>query len=161
MDNIGIFEGGQIMIEIEKLKKHEIFSDLTDAELEVIGEMAKKVTYGPNKRIFEEKSLAANLYLVLDGKVEIRMSGDKSGKQIPVSAIEPDEIFGWSAVTEPFTFTAAAWTLEPSELLVLNGKVLLDLFKKNNHIGYKIMMKIASVISSRLKHLSQKLADSQ
>ena len=75
--------------------------------------------------------------------------------------IEPDEIFGWSAVTEPFTFTAAAWTLEPSELLVLNGKVLLDLFKKNNHIGYKIMMKIASVISSRLKHLSQKLADSQ
>lgn len=149
------------MIAIEELKKHEIFSDLTDAELEVISEIAKKVNYEANKRIFEEKSLAANLYLVLKGKVEIRMSRDGGGKQITVAAINPHEIFGWSAVTEPFTFTAAAWTVEQTELLVFSGKLLLDLFKKNNHIGYKIMMKIAKVISSRLKQLSQKLANSQ
>jgi len=57
--------------------------------------------------------------------------------RLAIDTVGPGEIFGWSAVTEPFTFTAAAWTIEETELLVFKGDVLRDLFKKNNHIGYK------------------------
>jgi CRP-like cAMP-binding protein len=147
------------MVPIQELKEYDIFRGLTDAELENIGEIAKPIEYEADKRIFEENSVAKNLYLVLEGKVEIRMSREKGGKQLPIETVESGEIFGWSAVTEPYTFTAAAWTLEKSKFLVLDGEVVRDLFKKNNHIGFKIMTKIASVISSRLRHMNQKFVN--
>ena len=147
------------MVKIQDLKKCEIFDGLTEAELENIREIAKETEYDAGKRIFEEKSIAKNIYLVLEGNVEIRMSRDEGGEQLPIETVEPGEIFGWSAVTEPYTFTAAAWTLERSKFLVFDGEVLRNLFKKNNHIGYKIMRRIASVISSRLRHLNQKLVN--
>lgn len=145
----------------QELKQFEIFKDLTDAELANIAEIAKKERYDANKRIFEEKSWARNLYLVVDGKVEIKMKGDLGSKQLPIDEAGPGEIFGWSAVTEPRAFTAAAWTKAKSEILVFDGEVLLDLFKKNNHIGYKVMSKVASVISSRLRGLNRKFVNSQ
>jgi CRP/FNR family cyclic AMP-dependent transcriptional regulator len=144
------------MVSIEELKRFEIFSGLTDAEVKSIGEIAKKKKYNKGTRIFEVMSQAANLYLIMNGQIEIRMRVDKGLKQLPVDTVGPGDIFGWSAVTEPYTLTAAAWALEDSELLVLNGEVLRDLFKKNNHIGYIIMMEIAAVISSRLRNLNQK-----
>ena len=149
------------MITDDDLRNFEIFEDLTDAELENIAGIAKKESYEANNRIFEEKSWARNLYLVVDGQVEIRMKGEKGGEQLPIHEAGPGEIFGWSAVTEPHAFTAAAWTKEKSEILVFEGQVLLDLFKKNNHIGYKVMSKVASVISSRLRGLNQKFVNSQ
>jgi CRP-like cAMP-binding protein len=68
-------------------------------------------------------------------------------------------VFGWSAVTEPHAFTAAAYTMEDAVVFELNGDVLRDLFKKNNHIGFKMMVKIASVISHRLRSLNEKCAN--
>ncbi len=84
------------------------------------------------------------------------MSTDKGKKQLPLETIEKRDLFGWSVLVEPHTFTVASWTMEPSEFLVFNGDTLGDLFKKNNHIGYLIMSRITSVISSRLRKLSQK-----
>lgn len=149
------------MISKKEIRRFEIFEELTDAELENIAEIAKLEQYDADKRIFEEKSWASNLYLVVKGSVVIKMKGDKGGEQLPIDNAAPGDIFGWSAVTEPHAFTAAAWTAEKSDILVLDGKVLLDLFKKNNHIGYKVMSKVASVISSRLRKLNQRLVNSQ
>lgn len=149
------------MTSIHDLKAFDIFRELMDPELENIAEIAKKEDYDANKRIFEEKSWANNLYLVVKGLVVIKMKGDMGGEQLPIDTIGPGDIFGWSAVTEPHAFTAAAWTTKKSEILVFKGKSLLDLFKINNHIGYKVMSKVAAVISSRLRKINQKLVNSR
>ena len=148
------------MVTIEELKKFPIFQCLSDFELENIQEITKKENFDADRRVFEEKSIATNLYLVSKGRVVIKMRGDSGNDQLPIDTIGPGEIFGWSAVAEPHTFTAAAHTLEKSEFLVINSDVLRDLFKKNYHIGYKVMREIASVISSRLRSLNQKFVNS-
>lgn len=147
------------LVSLDELRQYEIFKDLTEAELENIKEIAKREVYNPGIRIFEEKSLATNLYVVSEGEVEIGMRSEKSTEPIPIDTVSSGEIFGWSAVTEPFTFTAAAKTLRKSKLLVFDGKQLLDLFKKNNHIGYKMMRKISSVISARLRQLRKRFVE--
>jgi CRP-like cAMP-binding protein len=81
---------------------------------------------------------------------------DADGKDMAIDTVGPGEVFGWSAVTEPHAFTAASYAMEASEVFVVKGSVLRDLFKKNNHIGYKVMMKVASVISQRLRSLNEK-----
>ncbi|MBA7710592.1 hypothetical protein ES703_119537 [subsurface metagenome] len=128
------------MVDIEKLKKFKIFKDLNQRELELIANIAEYEAYEAGKRIFEEKALATTLYLTLEGKIEIKLG----------------EIFGWSAVTEPYTFTAAAWTLEKTKFITFSGERLKDLFDKNNHIGYRVVKEIAVVISRRLKAMESK-----
>jgi len=147
------------MIPLETLKKCEIFSGLKDYELEVIGEIAKAAEYKAGSRIFEENSIATNLFFICKGKVEIRMRSSQGKGMLPIDELESGEMFGWSAVTTPHSFTAAAHTLEDSELIVFKGEVLRDLFKKNNHIGYLVMMQVASVISSRLRNLNQQMVN--
>ena len=148
------------MISIEQLKQFELFKSLSDDELENVGEIAKKEQLRSDTRIFEEKSIANKLYLICGGRVVIKLRAEMGKEQLPVDTVGPGEVFGWSAVAEPHSFTAAACTLEDSEFYVINSDTLLDLFRKNNHIGYKVMKELASVISSRFRQLSQKLVNS-
>ena len=60
------------MVKGEKLRQFAIFKGLTDNELENIAEIAKKHEFPGEKRIFEEKSIATHLYLLLKGKVVIK-----------------------------------------------------------------------------------------
>lgn len=134
------------------LRTFSIFDELDDREFQLIEKHLKEVTYQKGSRFFEEKALATNLYMVIEGKVVIKMGNRE------VDYIEPSEIFGWSAVTEPYTFTAAAWAAEDTRALVIQGEVLRDIFDKNNHIGYLVMKRVASVIARRLKVLRYRLS---
>jgi CRP-like cAMP-binding protein len=147
------------MILLDTLKKCEIFLGLKDYELEIIGETAKIVTYTAGSRIFEENSIATNLYFIQKGKIEITMRNEQSRSMLPIDTLGACEIFGWSAVTEPHSFTAAAHALQDTELIAFKGDVLRDIFKKNNHIGYLVMSHVASVISSRFRKLNQQLVN--
>lgn len=146
------------MVDREKLKSFKIFRDLNERETELIAGIAREETYELGERIFAEKALATTLYLTLKGKVEIKISGDR-GEQVVIDRVGPGEIFGWSAVIEPYTFTAAAWTSEKTKLIALKGERLKELFVKNNHIGYRVIKEIAVVISRRLKALESKFAN--
>jgi len=147
------------MVTIENLKGFKIFKHLNERELEQVVNIAEETVFDAGIRIFEEKALAVNLYLVLEGKVELKISSGDSLKQVIIDQAGPGEIFGWSAVTEPHTFTAAAWTVEKSKLIVLSSAHLNDLFEKNNHIGYRIIKEIATVATKRVKALESRLVE--
>ncbi len=138
-------------IDLATLRQFEIFKELNDREVENFLEIAEEAVYEGGQRIFEEKSLALNLYLVLEGKVEIKMKGDILEEPLTLDIVGPGETFGWSAIAEPHTFTASAYAVERTRVILLRGDWLRDLFKKNNHIGYRFMQEIASLISRRLR----------
>lgn len=138
------------MIEIEELRKCKILKELNDRELETISNIIKVETYDCGIRIFEEKALAINLYLVMNGKVEIKLKGNGRAP-ISIDKIGPGDIFGWSAAIDPYTFTASAYTMEKTKLAIIDGEQLRKLFENNNHIGYRIIKEISVVISRRLK----------
>jgi len=146
------------MVNINQLKQFKIFKHLNDREVEIIAGIAREETYEADKRIFEEKALANNLYLALDGQVEIKIRGDREN-YVVIDRIEGGDIFGWSAVVEPRTFTAAAWTTEKTNIIILGGEELGDLFEKNTHIGYRVVREIAAVISRRLKAMEKKFVE--
>lgn len=145
------------MVDIKKLMKFKIFKDLSERELELIANFAQEKRMEARWRIFQEKAFAINMYLVLEGKVDIEISG-KGGEKTVIDQAGPGEIFGWSAVTEPYNLTAGAYASEATQLIFIKGKTLMDLFEKNHYIGYKVMLEIAAVISRRLKALASKCA---
>jgi CRP/FNR family transcriptional regulator len=127
-----------------------VFGELTDYELENIAKLAQVRTYEPDHRVFAEGALARRMFVLLDGEVEIRIRQARDSEQITVDTINKNEIFGWSALTQPYSLTAAAWVTKKSTVVGISGDLLRDLFEKNNHIGYLVMKGAASVISGRL-----------
>lgn len=114
-------------LDLTTLSRFEIFKDLTDRELENFLEIAEEVIYEEDQQIFAEKALALSLYLVLAGKVAIKMRGDILEEPITLDIVGPGETFGWSAIAEPHSFTASACALEKTRIITLRGDWLLDL----------------------------------
>ena len=146
------------MVDVEELRGFELFANLGDKELAEIAKIGSPEKLGVGSEVFAEDEAASTLYLVADGKVAVKMKSRK-GQQVVVDEVGPGEMFGWSAVLDEQTFTAAADTIEDSTLLAFDGDRLRQLFAENHRIGYRVVGNIALVISSRLANLRSKLVD--
>ena len=57
-------------------------------------------------------------------------------------------MLGWSAVMEPYLYTASTWTTQQSEVIAVDGRRLRELFDAK-HIGYQVVKGIGEVVSRR------------
>jgi len=138
------------LITQEELSGFAMFKGLNPREVEPILRIAKEQNREAGEQIFEEKALATHMYLVAEGGVEIAVQrGD--GTPVVVDRAGPGDVFGWSAITEPHTFTAGARAAQPTRLIVFEGEKLRRLFEANNHIGYRILKEVAAIVTRRLK----------
>lgn len=147
------------MVKIGEIKNFEIFKDLNDDELNELVSIAEKRSLDPQQRIFGEGEWARKIYLLLDGKIRIQFKSNAETEILTIETINKGDIFGWSAVTEPYSLTATALSDCKSTVIAWRGDALRDLFEKNPHLGYVFVREIARVISSRYKHARAKLME--
>jgi len=145
------------LTEAHDLREFKIFKELNERELETIAKIAKTEELGPGAHLTEVGASAANLYLVKKGLVTI-MARDADGRQSPVDQLGPGEIVGWSTVTGPYLYTASTVTAEKSTLIVMNGNKLREIFEVNNHIGYRVLKGIGSVVARRMAAIESRCA---
>ncbi|UCE19333.1 MAG: cyclic nucleotide-binding domain-containing protein [Gemmatimonadota bacterium] len=139
------------MVPVDILKKVSIFQGLEKDELASIAGLASEETYGASTRILTDGNIAEYLYILIEGEVDIQTKLKSISGPVSVDKIEEGEMFGWSALVEPYSLTASAITVTKSKIIVLPATELRDLFDKNSHIGYIVMKEVASVISSRFR----------
>ena len=148
---------------IQTLSKFPIFERLTDDELERIADLCRVEIYEAGAIIFEEGGAADYLYLVEDGKIVLEMELElrpyASPKQTTIEVATPGEVFGWSALVKPHTWTLSAKCVERAKVIVIKGSDLLDLFESEPHIGYRMTEMVTQIVASRLKDTRQSLTD--
>jgi len=146
------------MVDVEQLRRFELFANLDDKELAELAQIGSPKTLGAGSEVIAEDESASTVYLVADGKVSVTMRSRK-GQEAAIDEVGPGGMFGWSAVLDDQTFTAAVKTIEESTLLAFDGDRLRQLFAKDCRIGYRIVSNIALVISARLTNLRSRLVD--
>jgi len=146
------------MVGVEELVKFKIFADLSKRELEELAKTAELEKHQAGYQVIEEDEFASALCLVSEGRVAVKMKS-RAGQEVLIDELGPGELFGWSAVLNDQTFTAAVSTVEESTLVAFDGDRLRRLFEKHQAIGCRVITNIAAVISSRLEHLRSRLAD--
>jgi CRP/FNR family transcriptional regulator, cyclic AMP receptor protein len=146
-----------VLAEMGELREFKIFAELDDRELETIAKIAKTEELGAGARLTEAGATATNLYLVKDGLVTIYARGPH-GRDVPVDYAGPGDVVGWSTVTGPYLYTASSATAERSALVVINGNKLRQIFETNNHIGYRVLKGIGSVVARRLAAIETRFA---
>ena len=141
------------------LKGFGLFKGLEDNELAKLAELCSEHAMNEGEIIFSEGTRAKNLHLCRSGKVDIVMwVREPWNKNVIVHRAEAGEVFGWSALVAPYTFTASAECVESGEQIQIPGSALLELFDQNVHIGYVVMKNLSADVSARLTQIRQRFS---
>jgi len=147
------------MVSALALKGFEIFKGLEEGELARIVSLCSERAMSQGETIFPEGTRAKNLHLCRSGKVDLLIwVREPWNKNVTVHRAEAGELFGWSAVVAPYTYTASAECVEDGEEIRITGSALLELFDQHPRIGFVVMKNISTDISARLTQIRQKLS---
>jgi CRP/FNR family cyclic AMP-dependent transcriptional regulator len=140
------------MVSAETLKGFQLFEGLEESELVEIARLCHERSYEEGSVIFTSGGSATDIYLLKDGEVHIQVElviYDLEARAT-VYTVRKGETFAWSALVPPHKLTASARCGQKSEVLTMDGQGLMNILKKNNHIGYLVMRNLSNVISARL-----------
>ena len=141
------------------LKGLALFKGLDDGELDRIAELCSERTMSEGDTIFSEGTRAIDLHLCRSGKVDIIMwVREPWNRNVTVHRAETGEVFGWSALVAPYSYTASTECVEAGEEIRITGSALLELFDLNPHIGYVVMRNLSADISARLTQIRQRFS---
>ena len=135
------------------LSKVDLFEDLPDDQISAVAEICNEKTYAKGELIFDEGEKADNLYILMEGRVSIRMRLTSKPQSITVSILnDSPQSFGWSGVVAPYFYTAFALCEDDCRLLALPGQKLIEILQQESVSGFEVMLRISEVISSRLRN---------
>jgi CRP-like cAMP-binding protein len=74
-----------------------------------------------------------------------------------VTMVTRGDVFGWSALVEPYVYTASAHCVTPVVVLAFPAHDVLALLRDDSSLCYIIMNRICQVLASRLRATRQQL----
>jgi CRP-like cAMP-binding protein len=138
------------MNKIEVLKRSDLFRELDDEHIALVGQMGTEQVFDSGAIIYKQGSTADQIYVIDEGLVGIILEvGPLAQRQVQAAA--NFESFGWSAMIPPYTRTATVKALEQTNVIVFDGRELTDFCTTHGEEGFKIMQAVARVIAERLR----------
>jgi len=140
------------MIPTKTLQSFSLFSGLSQTELAGIAKLCRERAYESGSVIFTIGGSATDVYLLDTGKVDIQIEFKiyEYETVATVYTVGKGEIFGWSALVPPHRLTASARCEGKANVIMINGKELMEFLEKDRRIGYVVMKNLSALISSRL-----------
>jgi CRP-like cAMP-binding protein len=147
------------MINASVLNAFGLFKGLESGELARVAELCDERTLKKGERIFSEGTRATHLHLCRSGRVDIVIwVREPWNKNVIVHQAGVGELFGWSAMVAPYTYTASAECVEDGGEIRVTGSDLLKLLEYNPHIGFIVWKNLSAEISARLTQTRQRLS---
>ncbi len=139
------------MVDPELIAKFSNFSDFTDDEIKAMSILANEEHYEAGQFIFYEGDEATKMYLLLQGHVEMMLNTDEMGVQrAVVMTVQPNEIFGWSSLVEPYKLTSSARCATRVRVVAIAAPGLRALMAVSCALGFRLMQRACQASSTRL-----------
>jgi CRP-like cAMP-binding protein len=150
------------------LQKVEAFKDLTPMQLSLAGSLCEEGFFHQEERLFTEGDEATHLWLVVDGKVDLRfelpdrrpstteqtISSVKVKDQNPVA-----QVLGWSCFVPPHKMRLSAFCVSPScRVIRIPKEKLMDAFEKDPLAGFRFMSYMIKVVGYRFHQFQDAVA---
>lgn len=125
-----------------------LFKGLDNDILQQLEPLFEPFSCSATMAIFEQGDPAHYLYLVLEGKVEMRYK-PYDGPPITITNLSQGSIIGWSAVIGNATYTSGAVCKEDCQAIRMSSRDLHKLCTKEPEAGRIILDLLAESVSSR------------
>jgi CRP-like cAMP-binding protein len=148
------------MVSPELLRRYPFFASLDGHQLEAIASITQEKCYPKGAFLVKENATATVLSLLLDGDIDLIFSGGGEGaiSNALVGSIAPGEVYGVSALIEPYCYTATAKATMEVKVIEMDGVALRDMMEKDLKMGYTMMRNVAIAVLERLKYTQVELA---
>ncbi len=149
------------MVTPELFHHYPIFSFLKPEMLSAIAAISREEVYEKGAIIYREKEHTDYLYILVKGSVELlfKIEADNPDpKELHFGEVSAGEMFGISALLEPFTHTSTARVLRTSTIIKIQAAGLMALYKDDPLMAYNMMRQVAKTTTKRLNATRLQLA---
>lgn len=126
------------------------------SDKELIGALTRH--YPAGSILFEENDPGSRMFVIRSGRVRIyRRMGEN---EMVLATLGPGDFFGEMALLEGLPRSANAQTMEPVELIEVDGETFENMLRANAEIAVRMMRKLASRVRELDTRLQNLLLDS-
>jgi CRP/FNR family transcriptional regulator, cyclic AMP receptor protein len=143
---------------INFLKQADIFYQLTQTQLELVGNLCQEKTFAAAETIFEENSGSKELYIIVQGDVDILVNSSiigpktNSGKTV-IATLRRGQSFGEVALVDEGLRSATAQARsKDTRLLVIPRDKLLMLCETYPQLGYRLMYNLSADLAMKIRN---------
>src|SRR5689334_18628584 len=136
---------------VARLRKLDIFSDLTFREALEVDELLHERVYEKGEIIFQEGDIGHGIFIVVSGKVRV----DPSREILKDAVLEfgTGEMLGELTLFEEAPRFATVVAMERTVMVALLQAELSSLLTRNTKIGVKVVVKLSTTMCRRVRRL--------
>ena len=145
------------MISPELLRRFPFFNFMDDQQLKAVAMIAEEKSYNHGEDVVTHDTPATKLFFLVDGTASyycvITTEHDPYYKQeYFISDFNPGEIFGISAMIDPYIYTASVRAEKPCHLIEIDAAALRALCEVDVQLSCGLMRAVAKAAMERLQH---------
>ncbi len=140
------------------LKQSDIFYQFTQTQLELVANLCQEKIFNAGEIIFEENSSSKELYVIVQGEIDILIDpaviGTKGASdKIVITTLRRGQSFGEVALVDEGLRSATAQAKEKTtRLLVIPRDKLIMLCETYPQLGYRLMYNLAADLAMKIRN---------
>jgi CRP-like cAMP-binding protein len=152
----------------ELLERFEVFKNLSEKQLAIVTNLSEEVVFNQDDRLFAEGDPATHLWLVVDGKVDLRFempdkrvtTTEHTVSSVDVTPQKPvAKTLGWSCFVPPNQMRLSAYCVtDTCRIVRFPKKELLQTFEDDPVMGYRFMSYMVTVVGYRFQQFQDVVA---
>ena len=144
------------MVPVQHLRRYDFFDFMGEKELRAVAAIAEEKEYLQDELIVEAGHPADTFYFLADGNIAyyyvVTIGNDPYyKKEYHISDINAGEIFGISALIQPYQYTATLRADTPSRVIEITASDLRSLCDSDPKMAYGLMQAVATAAIERLE----------
>lgn len=136
------------------LRLSDLFNGLSDDQLKTLVGFCHEEVYEAGIILFREGDLCDTIYIVASGSLalEMKLQIGRNEGSVTIGVVSRGGCVGHSGLRSPYRHTMTGRTLERTEVIALDSRILRRWCEENPEAGFRVMTNVAKVIASRLEH---------
>ena len=145
----------------ERLGKSEVFQTLPEADLLEIAAFCQEEVYQDGQEVFVEGEPADRMLVVERGKLaiekKIQLGRHSTPRNATIAYVNPNQIAGFSTLTEPRFHSATVIAIEPTRVCVIDGIQLREYLAAHPDAGFEVISAITTLVRGRYQSATHTL----
>jgi len=141
---------------LDILTEIELFSELDYNSLINLSNLFEEKIYNQDEIIFKEDSIGTSMMMITSGEVRISQISDPQTEEALI-ILKKGDVFGEMALLEDMPRSATAIANTNVIIFEIQREKFLNFLENNKEAGVKILMKLAKILSSRLRETDAKV----
>ena len=152
---------------VNYLKQSDIFYQFTPTQLEMVANLCQEVVFQAGEIIFKENSDSKELYVIVQGEVEILINPSTIGsvsenkyKDSVIATLRRGQSFGEVALVDEGLRSASARAVQKgTRLLVVSRDKLIMLCETYPQLGYRLMYNLAADLAMKIRNTDLRIRE--